>query len=509
MLDYLNGFNSRMSSIAIPYKLTQYCEKNIREYRRGKLSNELFYLYIHYVLLFIESKNIKRQVCTKEDIVQELQKLNKEYQVEIDTYELASDILNHCLENDGARLFFEDNTEQHSPYEIKLISGEYIMRNGSYLTNYIITPQGLNYIYATKEIAEVGRVTIEQIKLEKSIRSGNFVEARINVDGLLLAIQTQRKEIEQHIKMIKMDVLTIKSNDVIREATRTYDLIAQQQDDTKNILDLLKAYTNTDNAKQQSQKLKKGLQDIHYVEKNINLILTKQMELIGVIQDFFTTLDELLLDASFLSEANELNIMEDIIKPLENDISGIINPLEILFPILHSHKKKHFDINMLFERQLQIKEKEQEYVDVEEVDTDTVEINDEERVSKANELYEQIFVSILDLIPYDREISMKEILTKNPLLSKHILATKVVLASLLYEKEIIFDMECNYQIAGGITEEFYPGLAYKRSERDYSDLKLCIRTDTTEEIEIEQMNNDTLIKDVIKIPNMYLELKNV
>lgn len=505
MQSYLKDFDKRLTSIAIPYKLAQYSEKNIREYRRS-ISNETFYILIHYVLLFIESRNVRRKSCTKEDIIAEMDSICAQKGINIDTSELVSDIIHHCCENDGNRMFFTSDINEH-PFEIRLITGKYRSHRDNYIADYEITSQGLNYIYATKEIGEIGRVSIEQIKLEKAINAGNFLEAKFNADNLLLAIEAQRKEIEEYKNLVITKIRTIDIKAVIDNVNYTYEIIEMQRNDVQNITKLLNAIQIDKKGSSEFQRrVKAGIKDIFYIEKRVNQILSKQMELIGIVQDFSTTLMKELTNFDFLTDTHALNILDDILEPLTRDVHGTINPLDILYPLFHMNNVECFNLNTIFRKQEVIKEKAKTDVTIEQVDTSEGQVDNEVIVRENNKRYEEIFICILNALGEKEKVSLKELIPKELTLSKDIEATKVVLASLLYEKQVIFDDEAQFNVESG-TEVFFPEILHKKSKVYRKGLKLLVEVDNNEEVEVVEYNEVELIKNIIRLPNLYFELK--
>jgi hypothetical protein len=498
---YLSDFSKRLTSLAIPYKLAQYAENKVKDYRKSSITNEMFYNLIHFVLLYIEQQNISKKDCTKEDIANELKLVCSIYNIEVDCYELTRDIINHCLENNGERQYFDSSQLGLPVYEIRLLKGDNIFKDGKYITRYELTPQGVNYIYFTKEILEFGQVDIEHIKLQKSIKMGNYNQARHNVDSLLIALENQRKEIEENRRKIISNIFEIDIKSILDDTYHTYEMIKDQRNETSHILELLKEHVSTNQALVNSN-IKSALVDISYVENKIIVILGKQFELLQTLQEFNKTLNEELIDASFLAVHNNLNILEDIIKPLQNDIIGDINPFLVLRAMFGSSNNEYFDIQKIFEEQAIIGEKPDSDIDVEDVDfTDT---DNSEETEKRNTMYEKIFVDILNHIDMNNETSLSHILKMSDILTEDINCSKVVLTNLIMREEIVFDDMKSFD-AGGDLEYFAPECLHKNSNLTLSGRKLRIYSkDRNDEISIvEKSDGKNLIKNSLRLPNLF------
>jgi len=500
-LSYINDFSKRLTSLAIPYKLAQYAENKVKDYRKNSITNEMFYILIHFVLLFIEQKNITKMDCTKEDVKNELQTICNKYKIEVDCNELTTDIVNHCCENNGERQYFDSNQFDLPIFEIRLIKGDNIFKDGKYITRYELTPQGVNYIYFTKEVLEFGQVDIENIKLQKSIKMGNYNQARHNVDNLLNALDNQKKEIESNKRKILSNIFEIDIKAILSDIFHTYEMINGQRTETSHILALLKEHVST-NKMSPNINILSALKDIAYVEKKITYILNKQFELIETLQDFSKTLNEELIDASFLTERYNLNIMDDIIKPLQNDIKGILNPFLSLQAMFGNTHNELFDIQKIFEEQPIIEEKPDMDIDIEDVELPDKSISEE--IEKKNEMYEKIFVDILNHLNSDNEISLSDILQKSDILNEDINCTKVVLTNLLVREEIIFDDMQNFD-AGGDMEYFGPEFLHKKANFSLPNMRLKVYTkNITDEITIvEKSDENSIIKNILRLPNLF------
>lgn len=500
-MSYLNDFSKRLTSLVIPYKLAQYAENKVKDYRKDSTTSEMFFIMVHFVLLYIEQQNISKKDCTKEDITNELRKICTKFSIEVDCYELTSDIINHCLENNGERQYFDSNQLGLPVFEIRLIKGDNIFKDGKYITRYELTTQGVNYIYFTKEILEFGQVDIEHIKLQKSIKMGNYNQARHNVDSLIIALNNQGKEIEENRRKIISNIFEIDIKAILDDTFRTYEMIKYQRNETGHILELLKEHVSTNQASVNSN-IKSALVDIAYVENRIILILGKQLELLQILQEFNRTLNEELIDASFLAEHNNLNILEDIIKPLQNDIKGDINPFLVLRAMFGKSQNEFFDIQKIFEEQAIIGEKPDTDIDIEDVDLPDKDNSDE--IEKRNVMYEKIFVDILNHIDMNNETALSEILKMSDILTEDINCSKVVLTNLIMRGEIVFDDMKSFD-AGGDLEYFSPECLHKNSNLTLSGRKLKVYSkDRNDEITIvEKSDGKSLIKNSLRLPNLF------
>lgn len=514
--NYLIDFPGRVLSLGIPYKLAQYAEKNVLAYRDKKISSSTFYQIMHFVLLYIEDCAIKSKKCTRDDIVSELEYICEEIlKIEgFDTYrEMTVDIIENCFLGGGRGISFESFNGRDnifSNFKIDLIAEEFVKENGVLESSYTLTPQGFKYIYLTKELEDLSEVEIEQIKLFKAVRDGNLKVAKINIDNLFHKVEIQRKNIEYDKKFILTEIMSVDLEKVSANIATSYELINNQRRENDNILKLIKEYHAMDKTKNIAlwQKIQNDLEDMIYIENKLNLILDKQLKLILQLQELGNVLDDTLLDVSFMSVDTKFNIMEDVIKPLEQELSGEFNPFEIVRGLFNFNIEKKYSPSQIFGRHEIFKDKPVEdkydisYDDYENEEVDTTAVD---KVNRYNKMYEDIFLEILTRVMDKGEITLEEILNETSLFTMDLAATKVVLVTLFNEQDIYFD-EGEYTVSLNNWESFDPVFVAKKNGYTVGNKRLLIYRADEEDLIIEESGNEDF-KNVLKVPNMMFVMR--
>jgi hypothetical protein len=208
-----------------------------------------------------------------------------------------------------------------------------------------------------------------------------------------------------------------------------------------------------------------------------------------------------------MTSQSSIDIMEDIIKPLEMDLKGIVNPLQILIPLFTLSAEPIFNLNTIFQEQTIIKEENMVYTEVETPDIDSAVNENEDEIAAFNEQYEKLFLIILNETVKNSTSTLSNIINKHSVFAKYLSAAKVVLAKLLYENEIVFDDESKFRGADD-REGFYPETLHTKCLVSLEGTKLVIETDERDEVYLEDINEQLKIKSTITVPNMYFKIMN-
>lgn len=513
--EFLDDFSARVLSLAIPYKISEYAILNTKDYRKeSDLTPELFFQITHAVLLFIESKAVDSKKCSMDDIEEMLEWLcTEKLGLTFSAYrELAVDIVHNVFLNGGRKNYFNsisDNSIELKPYEISLVDENFIGTGSKAESQFNLTPQGFKYIYLTKELEDLSEVEIDQIKLIKSVKNGNFKGARVNVDNLCHKVEIQRQIIEFNKKSILNQVVFDNVDEILKSVNDSYDLINEQCAETRRILNLIKEFHEIDKDKNivMWQKVQNGLKDIVYIDSKLNSILGKQLKLVLDVSELIDVLTESLTDISFMSVDKKFNILEDILKPLERETTGEFNPFEIIRGLFNVKENGKMSIHNIFRPQEIFQEQQttdkyaMEYNDDYDEEVDNSELI---KIEKNNKLYELIFIAILERVLKSGSVSLSEILEEESILSENIAATKVVLVTLYNEADIYLDVD-EYITSMDKVENFNPSMIANKYKYMVDGCRLL--TYKIDEDSVIISNSKEEFSEVLKVPNMLFAIR--
>lgn len=513
--EFLDDFSARVLSLAIPYKISEYAILNTKEYRKDSdLTPELFFQITHAVLLFIESKAINSKKCSMDDIEEMLVWLcTEKLGLKFNAYrELAVDIVHNVFLNSGRKNYFNtisDNSVELKPYEINLVDEIFIGTGSKAESQFNLTPQGFKYIYLTKELEDLSEVEIDQIKLIKSVKNGNFKGARVSVDNLSHKVEIQRQIIEFNKKFILNQVVFDNINEILKTINDSYDLISEQCSETRRILDLIREFHEIDKDTNivMWQKVQNGLKDIMYIDSTLNVILGKQLKLVLDVSELIDVLTESIADISFMSVDKKFNILEDILKPLEQEITGEFNPFEIIRGLFNVKENEHMSIHNIVRPQeiFQDKQITDKYaIDYNDDYNEEVDNSELINIEKNNKLYELIFIAILEKVLKHGSISLAEIIEEEPILSKNIAATKVVLVTLYNEADIYLD-EDRYIASMDKVENFNPSMIANKYNYMVEGCRLLTYKINEDSVIISNSNDE--FNEVLRTPNMLFAIR--
>lgn len=512
---YLEGFEDRLLSLSVPYILSTYAKNSEKEYRRkAGMSPEQFFLFVHYVLLFIEEQAVNNYICTRVDIANELKRLNEEmFNYSIEDYdEMARDIVTACIQGHGKGLAFETysiSKKKHEDIYIKLVQDELLKDKGQDYISFSLTPEGMKYIYSTRELKEISGIEYQQIMLIKAFESNNFKMARERVDALVREIERQRRIILSDKKRVLSDIMSVDIGVVIKNISNSYSLIKNQNSENRRIMNFIHSYKQTDKGKDIElwQKVQRNSGDIGYAENKLQLVIERQLELMDSVQGQLEALNNINQDTSFISDGMKFNIIEDIIKPLEKMESTGFNPFRIISSLFYSKPKK-ISLQRMFERQAILKDRETlGDTTMDGPDNDQIELDASlfEQVAKYNKLYEDMFSYILDKVVQHGSIEIKDIV-ENSILCQDVSVTKVILAILMQENGKMTFIDDVYAVDDMRVVSFDPMVIAKKHPRELTDTTLLIQKKPDEFVEITSCDNTDEFQTVLKMPNIKFSL---
>lgn len=189
----------RIMHIRKYYPFFKLADGTLAQFKDGKYADlDMGYITMALLRFFIEENNFKEKEVTYEEIEDFLDEI---YRRDFDLYltyeeehELSSYIFDK-IKNDGKPFtfsFFDPAEHVKKQMRIRLVEG----RMEGETIYYSITTDGLEFYLDTKELQDESTISIEQLLLEKMIRTRNFkggaeVVRRINNEVKKLQLQKQ------------------------------------------------------------------------------------------------------------------------------------------------------------------------------------------------------------------------------------------------------------------------------------------------------------------------------
>lgn len=344
---------SRMLHIRKYYPFFKLADGSLIQYKDGKYSDlDMGYITMAVLRFFIEENNFKEKDVTYEEIEEFLDDIyRRDFKLELsaqDAHELSTYIFDK-IKNDGKPFTFScfDPVERvKKQMRIRLVEG----RMEGEKIFYSITTDGLEFYLDTKEIQEESTISIEQLLLEKMIRSRNFrggaqVVRRINNE--VRKLQLQKNEV---LKALSQNVF--EGMDVCRDfMERTVCWFEDEQKLFAKNSELIKMALSQARKDEQSgdynSQYYKAMEEIFSLERELNRALQKHSELLSACMDMQKNADELVVKAKIRSLRTSFDFDKMLQELKTKDRADKLE--SFVLPLLKPKINKTFSLNMIDE----------------------------------------------------------------------------------------------------------------------------------------------------------------
>ena len=359
--DFLKNFHKRMEIAAIVDFITTRVSRKTKFREYGIDTGEAINLLM-LVLCFIMEKSLVEESCTRNDVAAFIRKLDIEYlrkNIPDEEYVGISDILiKDCLQNNGIPHYFTTyNFEagEEEKINVKLIDDKRVPLENESIYSYYMTPQGYRFMFNTLEIEDAMQVSIEQFKLNLSIKKKNFSAARNNVDSLYNISKTQIQRINYFIKKVKEDIGSAGIEEYEKIYNATFASIDEQKEGYDSLYQLIRkvedAIMESDQASLDKENLNKEIINISYIKNRLKLMISEQSGLLLKQQELQKVYNEAIDNILYIGFDNRLNFEEAVTKKLEENPDLVYPLIQILRPLFTPKLDKFFNIKMALKEQ--------------------------------------------------------------------------------------------------------------------------------------------------------------
>lgn len=267
-------------------------------------------------------------------------------------------VIKDCLQNSGIPHYFSTynfELNREEKINVKLIDDKRISIGNDNVYTYYMTPQGYKFMFNTLEIEDALKVSIEQFKLNLSIKKRNFNAARNNADSLFNISKTQIQRINYFIKRVKEDIGSTGIEEYEKIYNSTFSSIDEQKEGYDNLYELIGRVENSiidsNNNGIQREKIKKEIEDISYIKNRLKFIINEQSNLLLKQQQLQKIYNDAVDNILYIGFENRLNFEEVIIKRLEENPELSYSLIKVLRPLFKPDTNKFFNIKMALREQ--------------------------------------------------------------------------------------------------------------------------------------------------------------
>lgn len=359
MYDFLERFQNRMEFCAIIDSIVNRKNKNTAIESMFELY-ELDNLIVSVLVFIMESTLSEDKICTLKEInafiVEILPVYNKSFSYE-QTEELTRYIVKDILMNKGEkRVYGIMNYEEKSVAEtsIRLISDS-IDENDE--IKYMLTEQGYNFLFRTKEIDDELGFKIEEIRLKLLIVKKNYKKAVSQSRELIQMLKNKANQLVQFERRLNSNIRQVSSNEYSVLINEIYAMLDQEYGDMREIRNMIKIarerlIEEESNGIVPDEKTIAAKKEIITLEKNIDTALDLQQSLITQSENIRLHYRETLRSAIKFMHKKTFDFEKEILAPLEKACVTDVKLLDkLLIPLMKIQMKKTLNVSLLYDYQ--------------------------------------------------------------------------------------------------------------------------------------------------------------
>lgn len=422
MIEFLDKFEKRMEWIGIVDSIVN---------RRGRdtsiegrfQGNDLTNIIVS-VLLFIMEKTLEENnECDSGHIEEFLDVILREHYGlrlnRIEIKELSGYIIRDILQNNGERrtysaFNYSKNLREEIP--IRLISDKIIIEGDSRKLNYMLTNQGYDFLFRTREVDEEIQLTIEQLKLKEYVKRKKFSSAVRQSVELITYVRQKKTEVENFILSVRQNINDVDIDKYEQLLKDTYSMLDDEYETMSDIRKMTqqageKISEELDNSHQMEEKLAKALQEIREINHNLGVAISEQRNLIlnrHNLSDLYMDTIKRSFEYSFVKR---FNIAENIIEPLENFDNMLEKCIALLEPLFLPEINKMLGIDQIYNQQMIFKETDAEvahFINTEEYEDELENL----RILKISNKHTRITKFLFSEICKRRKVRLSEIINE-------------------------------------------------------------------------------------------------
>lgn len=408
MFDFLEAFEKRMQIVAVVDSIVSRRNRNMeleKAFQQGQLENLVF-----SVLVYIMDRTLSEdEECTAEsitDFIGSVLPSNFDIRLTTDMYKRISEyIVKNILQNDGIPLYYPvmSYTQGKSvQLRIKLIDDKVSEVDGKYRISYVLTDQGYDFLFRTKEVEQEINFTMEELKLRELIKRKNYKKALQQSNNLIQMVRQKKKDLRQFMDQIRENIYSVDVGKYEELVNSTYELLQEEYDilnDIKNMITLSENRLREELSRTGvlDKDMEKAEREISMISGNITTTLKEQRDLIIERHSLSSIYMETIRDAFQYTMEKRYDFEEEILKKMEGCAEPVVQRFwQLLNPLFMPEPYRNLNILSLLERQGRLKEDNPNEVigiELEELTQDM----EKQRIEKANRVY---IVIVRELLIY-------------------------------------------------------------------------------------------------------------
>jgi len=298
---------SRMMHIRKYYPFFKLADGSLLQFRDGKYADlDMGYITMAVLRFFIEENNFKEKDVTYEEIEEFLGEIyRRDFDLSLDydeEHELSTYIFDK-IKNDGKPFSFscfDPAMHVKKQMRIRLVEG----RMEGDTIYYSITTDGLEFYLDTKELQDESTISIEQLLLEKMIRSRNFkggAEVVRRINNEVKKLQLQKNEVLSLLGQNLFEGINA-CQEFMDKTVGWFDEEQKLFEKNSELIRMALSQARKDEqARDYNSQYYKAMEEIYTLEAELNRALQKHSELLTACMEMQNTADDLVTKAKLRS----------------------------------------------------------------------------------------------------------------------------------------------------------------------------------------------------------------
>ena len=351
--EMIEDHNERMLNIRKYYPFFQLMNTNFSNYKEGRYEVlDMAYLTMAVIRYFIHENNFNDQDVSYEDYVGFLSSvLQRDFSLLLEVEE-ERELIRYIFDklfHDGKPFefsYFDPKDKKKKLARVKLFESD--VKDGKIL--YHLTKDAVEFYLYTKEMKEESKISVQQLLLEKMIRTNNF-------KGGIEVVRRMNNEVKK-ISYEKRDVVKQLTEDVF-EGIKAYDAymenvagwFAQEQKLFQKNQELVKKALDKAELREETSydvnKYQQALRDISALELELKKTIYRHSELMRESVELTASIDSMIKAAKLkkLRPVFDFKKAESMAK--KQDMPSMLG--ELFSPFFLPNKQKKFSFDVLDE----------------------------------------------------------------------------------------------------------------------------------------------------------------
>lgn len=403
MLDFLNGFESRMRLMAAMHAIVDrrgLVNRNVEDtFDENEIDNLLIMVMVYLMDCTLRYNRNSTLDGVARFLAEAVPLMGKTYP---DYNQLASYFIMDVLQNKGERRTFRlynSAKGKMDEYVFRLVDSR---ENEQHHVVYQLTDEAYNLLFRTKEIDADLDFSVERFKLKEFVKRRNYSQALEQSRELIARVREQKASISLFIDRCRENIARVTVSEYETVAKSTQNLLNEEFGELEaikeDVLAAEKKVKQDIESGDNSQKAQQSQQEIASILYNLDLTLDEQKSLINRRYSLSGLYQELLQEGLRFRNTKRFSLEEEILKPMERQGMKHLSKFgQLTAPLFKPRQTRILNLLTYYARQQKLREEEEKSeLDVE-IAEDRRERKAHERNSRFLKIMESLFTYFLNL----------------------------------------------------------------------------------------------------------------